>query len=148
MSRKARAPARAQRSSAGRREPFTGSRFSVDIDGFGRFGVMEVVLPESRVVRTGRRSAVVHSALTLRRGQTTDSQWYDWWAESRRRRAASARYVTLELLDAQGAAQLRWSFPRTLPQAYAVSPLSALRESVVLESLELAVGDFVLEPLR
>lgn len=109
---------------------------------------MEVVLPESRFVMSGRRSSVVHSALTLRRGLTTDSQWYDWWAESRRRRAASARRVTLELLDAQGAARMRWIFPDSVPRAYAVSPLSALRESVVLESIELAVADFVLQKLE
>lgn len=143
MSRKSRAPE--QSSAIARREPFTSLRFAVDIEKLGNFGAVEVVLPESRVVSTGRRRGVVHGALTLRRGLTTDSQWYDWWMESRRRRAASARRVTLELLDAQGVARMRWYFPGSVPQAYAVSPLSALRESVVLESIELSVGDFMRE---
>jgi phage tail-like protein len=120
----------------------------VGIERIGAFGAVEVVLPESRVVTTGRRKTIVHSALTLRRGLTSTTEWYDWWFESRRRRAGSARRVTLELLDAAGVARLRWFFPDCVPQAYAVSPLSALREAVVLESLELAVGDFVLQKLQ
>jgi hypothetical protein len=159
VSRKARAPVSAERKRgsgsserqarpAVRAEPFTSLRFAVGIENLGRFGAVEVVLPESRFVTSGRRGSVVHSALTLRRGLTTDSQWYDWWADSRRRRAASPRRVTLELLDAQGSARMRWFFPDSVPQAYSVSPLSALRESVVLESLELAVGDFVLQKLQ
>jgi hypothetical protein len=53
--------------------------------------------------------------------------------------------VALELLDAIVEPRIRWFFPDCVPQAYSVSPLSALREAVVLESLELAVGDFVLQ---
>ena len=143
MSRKARAAASAPE----RRHPFTSSRFAVGIERLGAFGAVEVVLPESRVVMAGRRRSIVHTALTLRRGLTTGTEWYDWWFESRRR-AGSARRVTLELLDAAGAPVIRWFFPDCIPQAYSVSPLSALREAVVLESLELAVGDFVLQELQ
>jgi phage tail-like protein len=140
VSRKARAAASAPEV----RQPFTSLRFAVGIERLGAFGAVEVIFPESRVVTVGRRKSIVHSALTLRRGLTSATEWYDWWFESRRRRA-SARRVTLELLDAAGEARIRWFFPDCVPQAYAVSPLSALREAVVLESLELAVGDFVLQ---
>jgi phage tail-like protein len=120
----------------------------VGIERLGAFGAVEVVLPESRVVTVGRRKTLVHSALTLRRGLSVATEWYDWWFESRRRRAAGARIVTLELLDAVGEPRIRWFFPDCIPQAYSVSPLSALRETVVLESLEVAVGDFVLQKLQ
>jgi hypothetical protein len=50
--------------------------------------------------------------------------------------------------DALALPRIRWFFPACIPQAYSVSPLSALREAVVLESLELAVGDFVLQELQ
>jgi hypothetical protein len=144
VSRKARAAASAPE----RRHPFTSLRFAVGIERLGAFGAMEVILPESRVVPAGRRRSIVHSALTLRRGLSSATEWYDWWFESRRRRAGSARRVTLELLDAVGEPRIRWFFPDCIPQAYSVSPLSALREAVVLESLELAVGDFVLQELQ
>lgn len=141
MSSKARAAASAPEL----RQPFTSLRFAVGIERLGAFGAVEVVLPESRVVRAGRRKSIVHSALTLRRGLTSATEWYDWWFESRRRPSGSKRRVTLELLDAAGVPRIRWFFPDSVPQAYAVSPLSALQEAVVLESLELAVGDFVLQ---
>lgn len=144
MSRRARAAASAPE----RRHPFTSLRFAVGIERLGVFGAVEVVLPESRVVTAGRRRSVTHSALTLRRGLSAATEWYDWWFESRRRRAGSARRVTLELLDATGGPRIRWSFPGCVPQAYSVSPLSALRETVVLESLELVVDDFVLQQLQ
>jgi len=144
VSRKARAAAGAPE----RRHPFTSLRFAVGIEGLGAFGAVEVVLPESRVAMVRRRKTVVHSALTLRRGLSTATEWYDWWFEARRRRAGSARRVTLELLDGANQPRIRWFFPDCVPQAYAVSPLSALRETVVLESLELAVGDFVLQELQ
>jgi len=143
VSRKGRAAA----SSPERRQPLTSLRFAVDIERLGAFGAMEVVLPESRQVMAGRRRTLVHTALTLRRGLTTATEWYDWWFESRRRRAGSARRVTLDLHDERGEPRLRWIFPGCVPQAYAVSPLSALRETVVLESLELAVGDFLRQEL-
>ena len=136
--------ARARAGATERRLPFTSLRFAVGIEGLGAFGAMEVVMPESRVVTTARRRTLVHSALTLRRGLTAATEWYDWWFESRRRRAPG-RGVSLELLDAAGEPRIRWFFPDCVPRAYAVSPLSALREAVVLESLELAVGDFVLQ---
>ena len=144
MSRRARAAASAQEI----RHPFTSLRFAVGIERLGTFGAVEVVLPESRVVTTGCRRSIVHSALTLRRGLSSATEWYDWWFDSRRRRAGSARRVTLELLDAGGEPRIRWFFPDSIPRAYSVSPLSALREAVVLESLELAVGDFVLQKLQ
>jgi phage tail-like protein len=137
--------ARAAASAPELRQPFTSLRFAVGIERLGAFGAVEVVLPESRVVRAGRRKSIVHSALTLRRGLTSATEWYDWWFESRRRPSGSKRRVTLELLDAAGVPRIRWFFPDSVPQAYAVSPLSALHEAVVLESLELAVGDFVLQ---
>jgi phage tail-like protein len=144
VSRRAHAAAGARE----RRIPFTSLRFAVGIERLGDFGAVEVVLPESRVVTAGRRRSVVHSALTLRRGLTTATEWYDWWFDSRRRRPGSTRRVTLELLDAVGAPRVRWFFPDSIPRAYSVSPLSALQEAVVLESLELAVGDFVLQRLE
>ena len=74
MSTKARAAASAPEV----RQPFTSLRFSVGIERLGAFGAMEVVLPESRAVTAGRRRSIVHSALTLRRGLSSGTEWYDW----------------------------------------------------------------------
>jgi hypothetical protein len=40
---------------AGGRDPFTNTRFRVEIEGLRSTGAVEVVLPEARVVRSTRR---------------------------------------------------------------------------------------------
>jgi hypothetical protein len=48
--------------------------------------------------------------------------------------------VRVLLLDADGAAATAWLFSDTVPAAYQLSPLNALGNEPVIETLELSVG--------
>ena len=124
-------------------QPFTGFRFAIGIEGLQRTGAVEVVLPSARIVDAPRkRRTVQFEPLVLRRGLTDLTDWYDWWNDARRLTRAPRRLVSVIVLRADGSDGVRWLFPESIPVGYALSPLNALTSSVVVESLELRIGNF------
>ena len=132
-----------------RHEAFGQMRFRIGIEGLDEAGACEVVFPEARIVgepgTEGASRSVRYGTLLLRRGVTRSRSWYDWWDQARTAEAPPApRTIVVSLLDASQQAVHRWKFERALPLAYALSPLDALGQGVLVETLELAVADFVL----
>ena len=125
--------------------PYTGLRFAVGIEGSQSTGAVEVVLPAMRIIDVPRKARTVQFApLVLRRGLTDSTDWYDWWNDARRLARAQRRLVTVVLLRPDGSEGARWLFRGSVPTGYALSPLNALVAATVIESLELAVGNFEL----
>jgi phage tail-like protein len=125
------------------REPFVNSRFRVEIEGFHGTGATEVIFPEARIVEgQGKPRVVQFGNLTLRRGMTTSSEWYQWWDDARSSATVARRSVAIVLMDRMNADVHRWTFARTLPTGYFVSPLNALGGEPVVETIELAVAGF------
>jgi phage tail-like protein len=141
------AKARAERAAAPRpgSSPLTSLYFIVGVEGLQSTGAMEVVLPSARIV-TGSRAArrVDFTPLTVRRGLTDNTEWYDWWNNARRLARPPRRLVTISVRRPSGAEGVRWFFRDSVPVAYALSPLNALVETTLVESLELRVGNFEL----
>jgi phage tail-like protein len=128
---------------AGGRDPFTNTRFRVEVEGLRSTGALEVVLPEARVVRSSRRPPQTRCGnLFLKRGLTASSDWYGWWDRARRSKAAAKTIVHVVLIDARGRDAVRWTLRDVRPVAYQVSTLNALGSEVVLETLEASVGGF------
>jgi phage tail-like protein len=121
------------------RPPFTNMRFRIQIEGMEGTGAVEVIFPDARIVTAPRkRRATQYGTLTLRRGLTRSSDWYDWW--SRARSSALERDVLVAVLDERGLDAIRWTFTAAKPLAYLVSSLNALGNEPLIESLELSVG--------
>ncbi len=123
------------------RQPFTNMRFRIEIEGMEGTGAVEVIFPDARIVAGPRKlRATQYGTLTLRRGLTRSSEWYDWW--SRARSSALEREVLVVLLDERGTDAIRWTFTAAQPLGYLVSSLNALGNGPLIESLELNVGGF------
>ena len=120
------------------RELLLNARFRVEIEGLPATGVVEVVLPEARIVGGATARTVQYGPLTLRRALTASSDWYRWWHSARGARAPR-KQVAVVVLDREQAERTRWTFAGTLPSAYSVSPLNAARAEVLIETLELTV---------
>jgi phage tail-like protein len=128
-------------SDPGRRDPLVNARFRVEIDGLSGTGATEVIFPEARIVTQGRkRRAVRYGTLTIRRGMTASSEWYDWWEAARTSATAGRRTVNIVLMDAERADVTRWMFSGARPSGYLVSPLNALGREPLIETLELSVA--------
>jgi phage tail-like protein len=123
------------------RDPFVNARFRVEIDGLQGTGATDVVFPEARIIDRHRktRRVVQYGSLTLRRGLSFSGEWYQWWDRARGAKA-NRRTVNIVLMDAQRADVVRWTFVDALPIAYVVSPLRALGNEPLLETLEVSVG--------
>ena len=123
------------------REPFVNARFRVEIEGLQGIGATEVIFPEARIVEGRKKTrAVQYTNLTLRRGLTSSGEWYHWWDRARASARAGRKTVSVVLMDAVGTDVGRWTFPDVLPAAYSVSPLHALGNEPLIETLELSVG--------
>ena len=123
--------------------PFTNMRFRVEIDGIKGTGAVEVILPRAHLeLASGERRAIQFEPLTLRRGLTQSSEWYDWWNEVQTSARGAERTVRVVLLDERGADAIGWMCAGAVPVGYAVSPLNALGHEPVIESLELRVKSF------
>ena len=123
-------------------EPFLNMRFRVEIDGLPETGVLEVMFPEARLVVRARGRRARFGALVLKRGLGRSTDWYEWWDQARRDRKVRARTVLVTLLDQESAGARRFRFRKAKPAAYALSSLNALGREVLVETLELTVGDF------
>ena len=123
------------------RLPLGNMRFAVEIEGVPGSGALEVIFPEARIL--GRPAgAVQYGRLIVKRGLTPSPDWYDWWDAARRGKRPPKKTVRVTMLDAAGAETAGWLFRDTAPVAYQLSPLHALGNEPVIESLELSVGDF------
>ena len=127
----------------GPRMPFGNMRFRVEIEGFPGAGAVEVIFPEGRIAARARKAgAVVYGPLIVRRGLTSCGDWYQWWDEARRGQRPPRRAVRIVLQDGGGADAAAWLFSKAVPVAYHLSPLNALGNEVVIETLEMSVGAF------
>ena len=123
--------------------PFTNMRFRVEIDGMAGKGAVEVILPAAHFdIISGKRQATQFEPLTLRRGLTRSSEWYDWWDEVQGSARGAERTGRIVLLDEGGADAIGWTCSGAVPVGYAVSALNALGREPVIESLELRVKGF------
>src|SRR5262249_32425103 len=81
-------------------DPFTNTRFRVEIEGMRSTGAMEVVLPEARIVRSPRRALQTRCGnLVLKRGLTASADWYGWWDRARRSKMAPKAIVRVVMID-------------------------------------------------
>jgi T4-like virus tail tube protein gp19 len=123
------------------RQPLLNARFRIEIEGLPGTGATEVIFPEARIVGLrGKTRTVQYGTLTIRRGMTTSSDWYQWWDRARRSAAAARKEVSVVVMDGVRADVTRWTFASALPSAYSVSPLNALGSEPLIETLELSVG--------
>jgi len=123
------------------RQPLLNARFRIEIEGLSGTGATEVIFPEARIVGPrGKARTVQYGSLTIRRGMTSSSDWYQWWDRARRSPAAARKDVSVIVMDSLRADAARWTFAKALPSAYSVSPLNALGSEPVIETLELSVG--------
>ncbi len=124
-------------------DPFASHRFKLEIEGIEETSALEVVFPEARIVAGSASTTAIEAAtLTVRRGQTLSSTWYDWWNEGRGSAAGPDRTVVVVLLDGAGVDAMRWTYRGARPLAYRVSGLNALESASLIESLEIAVQEF------
>jgi len=125
------------------RQPFTNMRFRIEVEGMERTGAVEAILPDARIVIGPRkRLTTQYGTLTLRRGLTQASEWYEWWNRARTSTRAIEREVLVVLLDERGSDAIRWTYTAATPVGYLVSHLNALGNEPLIESLELRVGRF------
>jgi phage tail-like protein len=123
------------------REPFVNVSFRIEIEGLEGTGATEVIFPEARIIEREEQPRLVQfGRLTLRRGMTTSSEWYQWWDHARASADANGKNVTVVLMDRFRADVARWTFADAMPAAYLVSPLNALGGEPLIETLELSVG--------
>jgi phage tail-like protein len=130
-----------------RERPYTGSNFLVSIgEGDGRepaSGFAEVVFPPFVLDRTREVGAEPQAraghVLVLRRGVSGSLDLYKWWDEARRASARPTRIVTVQLLGEDHATVvLTWRFLRAYPVSLSYSPLRAMDDTVLMETVELA----------
>lgn len=135
-----------------RPDPFRGFNFIVKIEKLAAAGFSEVVLPEQRARYIEYREAgsttsrkilagIRYGPLVLRRGVERGTDLEDWWQQVVSG-AAPARSGSIVLLDERRQPATSWYFTGALPLAYRTSPLRALENRVVIESLELSVESF------
>jgi len=126
----------------GERQPFTGCNFRVEIDeGNGRrfeVGCSEVVFPTLGAVHDPWLPSAAEPLL-LRRAATAGEEFHAWWAKARSGRAPQRRTVTISLIgDDRASTLMRWRFRDVRPVSLHYSPLNAMGNALLIESIELA----------
>jgi hypothetical protein len=95
------------------RQLFTNMRFRIEVEGMERTGAVEAILPDARIVIGPRkRFTTQYGTLTLRRGLTHASEWYDWWNRARTSTRAIEREVLVVLLNERGTDAIRLDLHR------------------------------------
>ncbi len=125
--------------------PCTGRNFRVEIDeGNGRrfeVGCSEVVFPALDAVN----DPFEHRApepLRLRRAAAGGEEFHAWWEKARDGRAPQRRTVTITLLgDDLATARMHWRFRNARPVSLHYTPLNAMGNALLIETLALAFDD-------
>jgi hypothetical protein len=131
--------------------PFLVSNFRVDFgDGKARNasgGFSEVIFPEFRTepIPGSPVPGVPENRLILKRGVCGALDLYEWWEQARLGLAPPRPKVAVQLLrqDLRTVA-LTWTFHQVRPVALSYSPLRALEDAVLVETLELVFERFEL----
>lgn len=130
----------------GPRLPFGNMRFRLEIDMLAQGGATEVVFPEARLQPPGRKAGDArYGPLIIKRGLTASRDWHGWWDAARRDKRAPRRNVRVMLLDDSGATVAAWLFGDVVPVSYQLSPLNALGNDAIIETLELSVSSMEAE---
>src|SRR3954469_7767652 len=130
----------------GPRLPFGNMRFRLEIDMLAEGGATEVVFPEARLQPHGYKAGdAQYGPLIIKRGLTASRDWHRWRDAARRDKRAPRRNVRVMLLDDRGTTVAAWRFGDVVPVAYQLSPLNALGNEAVIETLELSVGSMEAE---
>ena len=134
--------------------PYPGCHFLVKI-GAGNAGLInagfsEVIFPPL-LIDADAAIGAVHAAnqrLVLKRGVNGDLSLYTWWHRTRSARptrptrptrSTRARTVEVQLLnEAHSAVVLTWRFRNARPYSLTYSPLRAMANELVMETLELS----------
>ncbi len=129
----------------GDRRPLAGRNFRVEIDeGNGRrveVGCSEVVFP-ALSARHDPFEPGAPEPLLLRRAATGDEEFHAWWEKARSGRAPQRRTVTISLIgDDRAGAPMRWRFRNVRPVSLHYSPLNAMGNGRVFESIALAFDE-------
>lgn len=139
-----------------RDNPYPNHSFAVDLGTGDAIGFSEVDLPSGEIevieYREGNELArarklpglATYANVTLKRGVTGDLELFDWW-RSVRDGQLLRRKVTITLLDEQRQPVQRWVLRDAWPAKLDYSPLNALGNQVVIETLELAHEGFEAE---
>ena len=127
-----------------RGHPYTNANFLVDLEeGDPRSaaaGFAEVVFPVFAANPDGSSGASQPppNRLVLRRGLTGSLDLYAWWSSARDDRPAAARTVKVALLgEDQSTVAVTWIFRNARPVSLSYSPLRAMEQAVVMESVEI-----------
>lgn len=129
--------------------PVLGCNFRVEIvDGNGHateVGCSEVVFP-ALAVHADAQSPPAEERLVLRRAANGDRVLHDWWAKACNGRAPQRRSVRVTLLapDHERAVK-RWRFRNARPASLHYSPLDAMANALVMESLAVAFDSVEIE---
>lgn len=126
----------------GERRPCAGRNFRVEIDeGNGRrteVGCSEVVFPALGALPDPFQPGAAEHLL-LRRAATGDAEFHAWWDKARRGSAPQRRTVSITLLgDDHATALMRWRFRNAWPVSLHYSPLNAMDNALVIESITIA----------
>ena len=129
----------------GERRPCSGRNFRVEIDeGNGRrveVGCSEVVFPALGALRDAWAPGTVEPLL-LRRAATGDALFHAWWAKARHGRPPRRRTVHITLLgDDLAGERLHWRFRSARPLSLHYSPLNAMGNALLIETLALAFDE-------
>jgi phage tail-like protein len=140
-----------------RDNPYANYNFVVELDGDEVGGFREVDLPDGELevieYREGSDSVssarklpgrVKYANVMLKRGLAGRGELFQWWKSVRDGQVAR-RDVAITLLDEQRQPVQRWVLRNAWPTKLDYSPLNALGNEVVIESLELAHEGFETE---
>jgi hypothetical protein len=129
----------------GERRPLAGRNFRVEIDeGNGRrfeIGCSEVVLPQLGAPHDPWQPAAAEPLL-LRRAATGGAEFHAWWDKARHGRAPQRRTVHITLLgDDLASEPMHWRFRNARPVSLHYSPLNAMGNALLIETLALVFDD-------
>ncbi len=136
-----------------REQPYRNSNFLVDFgQGDSRSvlaGFAEVIFPEFLIDQSDgpqrphvvpqpvdRAEVTVANRLVLKRGVMGSLDLYAWWDEARKGTNPRKRTVKVELLGKdQSTVVLTWRFDNVRPVSLSYSPLRAMDEGILMETL-------------
>jgi hypothetical protein len=129
----------------GEHRPLVGRNFRVEIDeGNGRrveVGCSEVVFPQMGALHDPWQPGEAQPLL-LRRAATGDAVFHAWWDQARHGRAPQRRSVHITLLgDDLASEPMHWRFRNARPVSLHYSPLNAMGNALLIETLALAFDD-------